>query len=81
MAGVTGAIVAIGTTADCFIVYFERVRDEIREGRALQAAVETGWARAKRTILISDGVNFLAARGALRCWPRATCAGSRSCSC
>lgn len=61
MAGVTGAIVAIGTTADSFIVYFERVRDEIREGRALQAAVETGWARAKRTILISDAVNFLAA--------------------
>ncbi len=61
MAGVTGAIVAIGTTADSFIVYFERVRDEIREGRSLIAAVETGWARAKRTILISDGVNFLAA--------------------
>lgn len=61
MAGITGAIVAIGTTADSFIVYFERVRDEIREGRALLAAVETGWARAKRTILISDGVNFLAA--------------------
>ncbi len=61
MAGVTGAIVAIGTTADSFIVYFERVRDEIREGRALQAAVQTGWARAKRTILVSDGVNFLAA--------------------
>lgn len=61
MAGVTGAIVAIGTTADSFIVYFERVRDEIRDGRSLTAAVETGWARAKRTILISDGVNFLAA--------------------
>ncbi|MEP7159544.1 MAG: protein translocase subunit SecD [Dermatophilaceae bacterium] len=61
MAGVTGAIVAIGTTADSFIIYFERVRDEIREGRALLAAVETGWARAKRTILVSDGVNFLAA--------------------
>lgn len=61
MAGITGAIVAIGTTADSFIVYFERVRDEVREGRRLQAAVETGWARAKRTILISDAVNFLAA--------------------
>ncbi len=61
MAGVTGAIVAIGTTADSFIVYFERVRDEVRDGRRLQSAVQTGWARARRTILISDGVNFLAA--------------------
>jgi preprotein translocase subunit SecD len=61
MAGVTGLIVAIGFTADSFIVYFERVRDELREGRALASAVETGWNRAKRTILIADGVNFLAA--------------------
>ena len=61
MAGVTGLIVAIGITADSFIVYFERVRDEVRDGRALQAAVETGWVRARRTILISDAVNFLAA--------------------
>lgn len=61
MAGITGAIVAIGTTVDSFIVYFERVRDEVREGRNLRAAVETGWGRAKRTILISDAVNLLAA--------------------
>ena len=61
MAGVTGLIVAIGFTADSFIVYFERVRDELREGRSLQSAVETGWNRAKRTILAADGVNFLAA--------------------
>ncbi|WP_226913367.1 protein translocase subunit SecD [Gephyromycinifex aptenodytis] len=61
MAGVTGAIVAIGTTADSFIVYFERVRDEVRDGRSLPSAVEAGWDRAKRTILISDGVNLLAA--------------------
>ncbi|HET7304920.1 MAG TPA: protein translocase subunit SecD [Segeticoccus sp.] len=61
MAGVTGAIVAIGITADSFIVYFERVRDEVRDGRRLRSAVETGWARARRTILISDAVNFLAA--------------------
>jgi preprotein translocase subunit SecD len=61
MAGVTGLIVAIGITADSFIIYFERVRDEVRDGRALKAAVETGWARARRTILISDAVNFLAA--------------------
>ena len=61
MAGVTGLIVSIGITADSFIIYFERVRDEVRDGRALRAAVETGWARARRTILISDAVNFLAA--------------------
>lgn len=61
MAGVTGLIVSIGITADSFIIYFERVRDEVRDGRALRAAVETGWFRARRTILISDAVNFLAA--------------------
>jgi preprotein translocase subunit SecD len=61
MAGVAGLIVAIGITADSFIIYFERVRDEVRDGRALRAAVETGWLRARRTILISDAVNFLAA--------------------
>jgi preprotein translocase subunit SecD len=61
MAGVTGLIVSIGITADSFILYFERVRDEVRDGRQLRAAVETGWVRARRTILISDAVNFLAA--------------------
>ncbi|WP_346767544.1 protein translocase subunit SecD [Knoellia koreensis] len=61
MAGVTGLVVAIGVTADSFIVYFERIRDEVREGRPLRAAVETGWRRARRTILVADGVNFLAA--------------------
>lgn len=61
MAGVTGLIIAIGVTADSFIVYFERVRDELREGRNLRAAVEAGWARAKGTILVADGVNLIAA--------------------
>ena len=61
MAGVTGLVIAIGVTADSFIVYFERIRDEVREGRPLRAAVDTGWKRAKRTILVADGVNFLAA--------------------
>jgi len=61
LAGVTGLIVAIGITADSFIVYFERVKDELREGRSLQAAVEHGWKSARRTILASDAVNFLAA--------------------
>ncbi|MEU1304641.1 protein translocase subunit SecD [Streptomyces shenzhenensis] len=58
---VCGAIVAIGITADSFIVFFERVRDEIREGRSLRPAVERGWPRARRTILVSDFVSFLAA--------------------
>lgn len=61
LAGVAGLIVAIGITADSFIVYFERIRDEVREGRALADAVEFGWIRARRTIIASDAVNFLAA--------------------
>lgn len=61
LAGVAGLIVAIGITADSFIVYFERIRDELRDGRGLESAVEAGWKRALRTIIASDTVNFLAA--------------------
>ena len=61
LAGVAGLIVAIGITADSFIVYFERIRDELRDGRGLESAVESGWKRALRTILASDSINFLAA--------------------
>jgi preprotein translocase subunit SecD len=61
LAGVAGLVVAIGITADSFIVYFERVRDEVRDGRALTHAVEAAWGRARRTILASDTVSFLAA--------------------
>lgn len=61
LAGVAGIIVAIGITADSFIVYFERVRDELRDGRMLDNAVEAGWKRAFRTILASDGINLLGA--------------------
>ena len=61
LAGIAGLIVAIGFTADSFIVYFERVRDELREGRLLVSAVEAGWKRAFRTVLASKGVNLLAA--------------------
>ncbi|WIE63390.1 protein translocase subunit SecD [Curtobacterium sp. MCLR17_036] len=61
LAGVAGLIVAIGITADSFIVYFERIRDELRDGRGLESAVEAGWKRALRTILASDSINFLAA--------------------
>ncbi len=61
LAGVAGLIVAIGQTADSFIVYFERIRDELRDGRGLVSAVENGWRRAKRTVLASKAVNLLAA--------------------
>jgi preprotein translocase subunit SecD len=61
LAGVAGLIVAIGITADSFIVYFERIRDELRDGRGLESAVEAGWKRAIRTVIASDTVNLLAA--------------------
>lgn len=61
LAGIAGLIVSIGLTADSFIVYFERVKDELREGRSLAGAVESGWARARRTILASKAVNIIAA--------------------
>ena len=61
LAGVAGLIVAIGITADSFVVFFERLRDEVRDGRTLRTAVERGWTRARRTILVSDTVSFLAA--------------------
>jgi len=61
LAGVAGLIVSIGVAADSFIVYFERIRDELREGKTLEIAVEAGWKRAYRTILVSDAVSFTAA--------------------
>ena len=61
LAGIAGVIVAIGITADSFIVYFERIRDELREGRSLRTAVETGWIRARRTIVVADFVSLIAA--------------------
>jgi preprotein translocase subunit SecD len=61
LAGVAGAIVAIGITADSFIVYFERIRDEIRDGRTLRQACDSGWVRARRTLLAADFVSILAA--------------------
>jgi preprotein translocase subunit SecD len=59
--GIAGAIVAIGVTADSFVIYFERIRDEVRDGRSLRTAVETGWRRARRTVLIADAVSMLSA--------------------
>jgi preprotein translocase subunit SecD len=61
LAGVAGLIVAIGITADSFIIFFERLKDEMREGRTFRSAVPRGWVRARRTILSADAVSFLAA--------------------
>jgi preprotein translocase subunit SecD len=58
---IAGLIVAIGITADSFIVYFERLRDEVRDGKTLRTSVETGWRRARMTIVAADAVSFLAA--------------------
>jgi preprotein translocase subunit SecD len=59
--GIAGLIVAVGITADSFIVYFERIRDEMRAGRSMRVAVETGWVRARNTCLAADAVSLLAA--------------------
>ncbi len=59
--GIAGFIIAIGITADSFVVFFERMKDEVREGRTFRSAVPRAWVRARRTILSADGVSFLAA--------------------
>jgi len=61
LAGVAGFIVAIGITADSFVIFFERIKDEVRDGRSFRSAVPRGWVRARRTILSGDAVSFLAA--------------------
>ena len=61
LAGVAGLIISIGITMDSFIIYFERIRDEVRHGRTLVAAVDEGWSHARQTIIVSDAVNLLAA--------------------
>lgn len=61
LAGIAGFIVAVGITADSFVVYFERLRDEVREGRTLRSGIERAWLRARRTILSADTVSLLAA--------------------
>jgi preprotein translocase subunit SecD len=61
LAGIAGFIVAIGITADSFIVFFERLKDEVREGRTFRSAVPRAWVRSRRTILSADAVSFIAA--------------------
>jgi preprotein translocase subunit SecD len=60
LAGIAGLIIGIGTTADSFVVFFERIKDEIREGRSFRSAIPRGWARARKTILSGAAVSFLA---------------------
>lgn len=59
--GIAGLIVAVGITADSFIVLFERIRDEMRDGKSLRVGVESGWVRARNTCLAADTVSLLAA--------------------
>jgi preprotein translocase subunit SecD len=61
LAGIAGLIIGIGTTADSFVVFFERIKDEIREGKSFRSAIPRGWARARKTILSGNAVTFLAA--------------------
>ncbi|OBK30247.1 protein-export membrane protein SecD [Mycobacterium asiaticum] len=61
LAGIAGLIIGIGTTADSFVVFFERIKDEIREGRSFRSAVPRGWTRARKTIVSGNAVTFLAA--------------------
>jgi preprotein translocase subunit SecD len=61
LAGIAGLIIGVGTTADSFVVFFERIKDEIREGRSFRSAVPRGWARARKTIVSGNAVTFLAA--------------------
>jgi len=59
--GIAGLIIAVGVTADSFIIFFERIRDEMREGKTMRVAVETGWKRAKVTRLAAQVVSLLSA--------------------
>ncbi|MGF7237339.1 MAG: protein translocase subunit SecD [Frankia sp.] len=61
LAGIAGLIVSVGVTADSFVVFFERLKDEVREGRSVRTSVERAWVRARRTILSADTVSFMAA--------------------
>ena len=61
LAGIAGFIVALGITADSFVVFFERIKDEVHDGRSVRVAVPRAWVRARRTILSADTVSFLAA--------------------
>ena len=75
LAGIAGFIVSLGVAADSFVIYFERLKDEIREGRSPRSAVPRAWVRARRTIITANAVTILAARRAL---PRRRRSGARA---
>ena len=61
LAGIAGFIVSLGVAADSFVIYFERLKDEIREGRSPRSAIPRAWVRARRTIITANAVTILAA--------------------
>jgi preprotein translocase subunit SecD len=61
LAGATGIIVSVGVTVDSYVVYFERLKDEIRSGRTIRSSVDRGFSRAYRTILAADAASFIGA--------------------
>ncbi|MET7418340.1 protein translocase subunit SecD [Dactylosporangium sp. NPDC005555] len=61
LAGFAGFIVSLGVAADSFVIYFERLKDEIREGRSPRSAVPRAWVRARRTIISANAITLLAA--------------------
>ena len=61
LAGATGIIVSVGVTVDSYVVYFERLKDEIRSGKTIRSSVDRGFSRAYRTILAADAASFIGA--------------------
>jgi len=61
LAGATGIIVSVGVTVDSYVVYFERLKDEIRAGKTIRSSVDRGFSRAFRTILAADTASFIGA--------------------
>ncbi len=61
LAGIAGLIIGIGTTADSFVVIYERIKDEIRAGRTFRSAVPHAWERARSTIVTGNMVTLIAA--------------------
>jgi preprotein translocase subunit SecD len=61
LAGVTGIIVSVGITVDSYVVFFERLKDEVRTGKTIRSSLESGWKRAWRTIIAADAVSLIGA--------------------
>jgi preprotein translocase subunit SecD len=61
LAGVAGLVISLGVTADSYIVFFERLKDEVRAGRSPRTAVQPAFQRAFKTIVAADVVTGIAA--------------------